>query len=45
MRKFALEEICVTPEDTDQFMYLKNEEFKGYDYKQDKSTKIQNTAI
>jgi len=41
----ALEEIVVTPEDTDQFMDLKNEEFKGYDYKQDKSTKIQNTAM
>ena len=41
----ALEEIVVTPEDTEQFMDLKNEEFKGYDYKQDKSTKIQNTAM
>ncbi len=41
----ALEEIVVTPEDTEQFMDLKNEEFKGYDYKQDKSTKIVNAAI
>lgn len=40
-----LEEIVVTPEDTEQFMDLKNEEFKGYDYKQDKSTKIVNAAI
>lgn len=39
-----LEEIVVTPEDTEQFLDLKNEEFKGYDYKQDKSTKIVNTA-
>lgn len=41
----ALEEIVVTPDDTDAFMELKNEEFKGYDYKQDKSTKIINTAL
>lgn len=40
----ALEEIVVTPEDSEAFMELKNEEFKGYDYKQDKSTKIVNTA-
>lgn len=41
----ALEEIVVTPEDTDAFMELKNDEFKGYDYKQDKSTKIANAAL
>jgi hypothetical protein len=41
----ALEEIVITPEDTEQFMNLKNEEFKGYDYKQDKSTRITNAAM
>lgn len=41
----ALEEIVVTPEDTEAFMELKNEEFKGYDYVQDKSTKITNSAV
>ena len=27
----ALEEVVITPEDTEQFMNLKNEEFEGYD--------------
>lgn len=41
----ALEEIVVTPEDTEAFVEIKNEEFKGYDYAQDKSTKITNVAL
>jgi hypothetical protein len=37
-----LDEIVVTPEDTQKFLYLKEEQFKGFDYIADKSTKIQN---
>lgn len=41
----ALEEIVVTPEDTQKFLDLKEEEFKGYDYTQDKSTKLENEIV
>ena len=41
----ALEEIVITPEDTEKFLDLKEEEFKGYDYERDKSTKIENTIL
>lgn len=37
-----LDEIVVTPEDTQKFLDLKEEQFKGFDYVADKSTKIQN---
>lgn len=37
-----LDEIVVTPEDTQKFLDLKEEQFKGFDYIADKSTKIQN---
>jgi hypothetical protein len=37
-----LDEIVVTPEDTQKFLDLKEEQFKGFDYLADKSTKIQN---
>jgi len=37
-----LDEIVVTPDDTQKFLDLKKEQFKGFDYVADKSTKIQN---
>ena len=37
-----LDEIVVTPENTQKFLDLKEEQFKGFDYIADKSTKIQN---
>jgi hypothetical protein len=37
-----LDEVVVTPEDTQKFLDLKEEQFKGFDYIADKSTKIQN---
>ena len=37
-----LDEIVVTPEDTQKFLDLKEEQFKGFEYIADKSTKIQN---
>ena len=41
----ALEEVVVTPENTEKFLDLKEEEFKGYDYNRDKSTKLENTIV
>lgn len=41
----ALEEIVITPEDTQKFLDLKEEEFKGYDYNRDKSTALENTIV
>jgi len=37
-----LDEVVITPDDTQKFLDLKEEQFKGFDYKADKSTKIQN---
>tara|TARA_B100000900_G_scaffold387898_1_gene379519 strand:+ start:7238 stop:7963 length:726 start_codon:yes stop_codon:yes gene_type:complete len=37
-----LDEVVITPDDTDKFLDLKEEQFKGFDYIADKSTKIQN---
>ena len=37
-----LDEVVVTPENTEKFLDLKEEEFKGFDYSSDKSTKIEN---
>ena len=37
-----LDEVVVTPDDTQKFLDLKEEQFKGFDYVADKSTKIQN---
>jgi len=37
-----LDEVVVTPDDTDKFIDLKEEQFKGFDYLADKSTRIQN---
>jgi hypothetical protein len=41
----ALEEVVITPENTQKFLDLKEEEFEGYDYNRDKSTKLENTII
>ena len=41
----ALEEVIITPDDTEKFLDLKEEEFKGYDYLIDKSTRIENTIV
>ena len=37
-----LDEVVITPDDTQKFIDLKEEQFKGFDYIADKSTKIQN---
>jgi hypothetical protein len=37
-----LREVVVTTEDIDRFLDLKEEEFKGFDYEQDKSTRVVN---
>lgn len=37
-----LSEVVVTTEDIDRFLDLKEEEFKGFDYDQDKSSRINN---
>ncbi len=37
-----LDEVVITPEDTEKFLDLKEEQFKGFDYLTDKSTKVQN---
>ena len=34
--------MVITPEDTEKFLNLKEEQFKGFDYLADKSTKIEN---
>lgn len=41
----ALEEVVITPENTQKFLDLKEEEFEGYDYNRDKSTKLENTIV
>ena len=38
----ALDEVVVGPENVEKFLDLKEEEFKGFDYTQDKSTKLNN---
>ena len=40
-----LDEIVISPENTEKFLDLKEEEFKGFDYVQDKSTKLENTIM
>ena len=37
-----LDEVVITPDNTEKFLDLKEEEFKGFDYIADKSTRIQN---
>ena len=41
----ALEEVVVTPDNTEKFLDLKEEEFESYDYNKDKSTKLENTIV
>ena len=41
----ALEEVVVTPDNTEKFLNLKEEEFEAYDYNKDKSTKLENTIV
>ena len=41
----ALEEVVVTPDNTEKFINLKEEEFEAYDYNKDKSTKLENTIV
>ena len=40
-----LKEVVVTTEDVEKFLDLKEEEFKGFDYETDKSSKLENQAI
>ena len=41
----ALEEVVITPDDAEKFLDLKEEEFKGFDYDRDKSTRLENTIV
>ena len=41
----ALEEVVVTPDNTEKFLDLKEEEFKRFDYNRDKSTALENTIV
>ena len=40
-----LDEIVISPYNTQKFLDLKEEEFKGFNYVQDKSTKLNNTIL
>ena len=40
-----LDEIVISPENTQKFLDLKEEEFKGFDYAQDKSTRLDNVIM
>ncbi len=40
-----LKEVIVTTEDVEKFLDLKEEEFKGFDYDIDKSSKLENKAV
>ena len=40
-----LKEVVVTTEDVEKFLDLKEEEFKGFDYETDKSSKLDNRAV
>ena len=40
-----LKEVVVTTEDVERFLDLKEEEFRGFDYEQDKSSKLVNRAV
>ena len=41
----ALEEVVVTPDDAEKFLDLKEEEFKGFNYDSDKSTRLENSIV
>ena len=40
-----LDEIVISPENTEKFLDLKEEEFKGFDYVQDKSSRLDNVIM
>ena len=40
-----LKEVVVTTEDVEKFLDLKEEEFKGFDYDTDKSSRLENKAV
>ena len=40
-----LDEIVISPENVEKFLDLKEEEFMGFDYIRDKSTKLDNTIL
>ena len=40
-----LKEVIVTTEDVEKFLDLKEEEFKGFDYDTDKSSRLENKAV
>ncbi len=40
-----LDEIVISPENTEKFLDLIEEQFKGFDYVQDKSTRLENTIL
>ena len=44
-KTIALEYVVVTPDDAEKFLDLKEEEFKGFDYDRDKSTRLENSIV
>ena len=44
-RENILDEIVISPENTEKFLDLKEEEFKGFDYVQDKSSRLDNVIM
>lgn len=41
----ALDEVVVSPENQKEFLELKNEEFKGFEYETDQTSEIENIAL
>ncbi|NND14731.1 MAG: hypothetical protein HKN89_00225 [Eudoraea sp.] len=41
----ALDEVVVSPENQEEFLEIKNEEFKGFEYETDQTTDIENIAL
>jgi len=40
-----LDEVVVTPESQERFLEVKNEEFKDFEYEEDRSTEVENIAM
>jgi len=40
-----LDEVIVTPDDPERFIQVKNEEFKEFEYEQDRSTEVENIGM
>lgn len=40
-----LEEVVVTPEQQKKFLEMQNEQFKGYEFEEDRSTEVRNIAL